>query len=167
MSFFARLVPPKPMHGYNFTERTRKVLADARLEAARLGHDYVGTEHLLLALIADEGGVAAAVFTNLGVDRAGLRGLIDSVVKGGSGRAPHGAELPYTSRAKRVLELSMAEAQRLRHDYIGTEHLLLGLIAEERGIAAQFLAEHRLTLDGARAETVRLLGAPPEPSAPA
>ena len=155
-----------PMRGYDFTERTRHVLADARLEAARLGHEYVGTEHLLLALVADERGVSAAVLTNLGVDRPGVRHVVETTVRRGGGRAPQGADLPYTSRAKRVLGLAMAEARALHHSYIGSEHLLLGLVAEQTGIAAQVLAEQGLTLAGARAETVRLLGAERPPARP-
>lgn len=152
--------------GYNFTERVRKVLALSREEAGRL-HEYVGTEHLLLGLITDGEGVAAAVMQALGVDLAKVRTDIETQVKTGHAGDAVGPDLPYTSRAKKVLEWSMAEARDLNHHYVGTEHLLLGLLAEEKGIAAQVLVSHGLTLERARAETLRLLGSPDELSAPA
>ena len=146
------------MNGYNFTERVRKVLAMAREEAARLHHEYVGTEHILLGLIREGEGVAAAVLQSLTVDLDALGQRIDDTVKKGKAQADTGPDLPYTSRAKKVLELAMSEARELNHSYVGTEHLLLGLIREEKGIAAQVLADAGLRLDAARAEVLRLLG---------
>lgn len=147
------------MNGYNFIERMRKVLARAREQAAELHHEYVGTEHLLLGMIAEGEGVGMAVFQNLGVDREDLRQLIISMAPTGLEDVT-GPDLPYTSPAKKVLEFAMAEARDLNHSYVGTEHLLLGLLAEKKGIAAQVLKARGVTLATARSEIVRLLGAP-------
>ncbi|MGH9419348.1 MAG: Clp protease N-terminal domain-containing protein, partial [Thermoanaerobaculia bacterium] len=159
------------MNGYNFTERVRKVLAMAREEAERLRHEYVGTEHILLGLIREGEGVAAAVLQNLSVDLDEIQQKIEDTVKKGKAAAATGPDLPYTSRAKKVLELAMAEARDLTHNYVGTEHLLLGLLREEKGIAAQVLTDAGINLDAARAETLRLLGTDMSqagsPSAPA
>ena len=146
------------MNGYNFTERVRKVLAMAREEAARLHHEYVGTEHILLGLIREGEGVAAAVLNNLSVDLEEIQQKIEETVKKGKAAQASGPDLPYTSRAKKVLELAMGEARELNHSYVGTEHLLLGLLREEKGIAAQVLSEAGVNLEAARAETLRLLG---------
>src|SRR5947208_5480795 len=146
------------MNGYNFTERVRKVLAMAREEAARLHHEYVGTEHILLGLIREGEGVAAAVLQNLSVDLDEIQQKIEETVKKGKAAAATGPDLPYTSRAKKVLELAMGEARDLSHGYVGTEHLLLGLLREEKGIAAQVLSDAGVNLDAAKAETLRLLG---------
>ncbi|PYO62880.1 MAG: NDP-hexose 4-ketoreductase [Gemmatimonadetes bacterium] len=154
------------MNGYNFTDRVRKVLQMAREEAARLHHEYVGTEHILLGLIREGEGVAAAVLTNLNVDLEEIQQKIEETVKKGKAAAAAGPDLPYTSRAKKVLELAMSEARELNHSYVGTEHLLLGLLREEKGIAAQVLTDAGVNLEQARAETLRLLGSE-MPSAPA
>ncbi len=146
------------MNGYNFTERVRKVLAMAREEAARLYHEYVGTEHILLGLIREGEGVAASVLQNLTVDLEEIQAKIEETVKKGKAGAATGPDLPYTSRAKKVLELAMGEARELGHSYVGTEHLLLGLLREEKGIAAQVLTDAGVNLDAARGETLRLLG---------
>ncbi len=146
------------MNGYNFTERVRKVLAMAREEAARLHHEYVGTEHILLGLIREGEGVAAAVLQNLNADLDEIQTKIEETVKKGKAAQATGPDLPYTSRAKKVLELAMAEARELNHSYVGTEHLLLGLLREEKGIAAQVLTDTGVNLDAARTETLRLLG---------
>lgn len=146
------------MNGYNFTERVRKVLAMAREEAARLHHEYVGTEHILLGLIREGEGVAAAVLQNLSVDLEEVQQKIEETVKKGKAAQTTGPDLPYTSRAKKVLELAMGEARELNHSYVGTEHLLLGLLREEKGIAAQVLTDAGVNLEAARAETLRLLG---------
>ncbi len=146
------------MNGYNFTERVRKVLAMAREEAARLHHEYVGTEHILLGLIREGEGVAAAVLQSLNVDLDEIQQKIEDTVKKGKAAQATGPDLPYTSRAKKVLELAMSEARELNHSYVGTEHLLLGLLREEKGIAAQVLTDSGVNLDAARAETLRLLG---------
>ena len=154
------------MNGYNFTDRVRKVLQMAREEAARLHHEYVGTEHILLGLIREGEGVAAAVLSNLNVDLEEIQQKIEDSVKKGKAAAAAGPDLPYTSRAKKVLELAMSEARELNHSYVGTEHLLLGLLREEKGIAAQVLTDVGVNLEQARAETLRLLGSEmPQPAA--
>jgi ATP-dependent Clp protease ATP-binding subunit ClpC len=155
------------MNGYNFTDRVRKVLQMAREEAARLHHEYVGTEHILLGLIREGEGVAAAVLTNLNVDLEEIQQKIEETVKKGKSAAAAGPDLPYTSRAKKVLELAMSEARELNHSYVGTEHLLLGLLREEKGIAAQVLTDAGVNLEQARAETLRLLGSEMPSAAPA
>jgi ATP-dependent Clp protease ATP-binding subunit ClpC len=154
------------MNGYNFTDRVRKVLQMAREEAARLHHEYVGTEHILLGLIREGEGVAAAVLTNLNVDLEEIQQKIEETVKKGKAAAAAGPDLPYTSRAKKVLELAMSEARELNHSYVGTEHLLLGLLREEKGIAAQVLTDASVNLEQARAETLRLLGSEMPAAAP-
>jgi ATP-dependent Clp protease ATP-binding subunit ClpC len=169
------------MNGYNFTERVRKTLQLAREEAFALRHEYVGTEHILLGLCAEGGGVANAALENLGVQSDAVRERVLTLVKpgktngdAGTSAAPGGVggilgaiadslgmtrhDLPYTSRAKKVLELAMSEARELRHSYVGTEHLLLGLMREEKGIAAQVLGSMGVTVGAVREEVVRLLG---------
>jgi ATP-dependent Clp protease ATP-binding subunit ClpA len=148
------------MSGYNFTERVRKVLAMSREEAVALHHEYVGTEHILLGLLAEGEGVAAAALTALRADRDAIRRVVMDVVKVGKPGRNIGPDLPYTSRAKKVLELAMTAARELNHSYVGTEHLLLGLLREEKGIAAQVLVDAGVTVDLAREEILRLLGAP-------
>ncbi|HYW31377.1 MAG TPA: Clp protease N-terminal domain-containing protein, partial [Gemmatimonas sp.] len=148
------------MNGYIFSERVRKTLAMSRENAYRLGHEYVGTEHLLLGIIAEGGGVASAVLQNLSIDTGELKQRIEAAITTSANSGSSRGDLPYTSRAKKVLEIAMAESQELKHSYIGTEHLLLGLIREERGVAAQMLVREGATLDVVRAETLRLLGPP-------
>jgi len=145
---------------YNFTDRVRKVLAMAREEAIRLQHDYVGTEHILLGLIREGEGVAAAVLQNLSVDLEQIQERVEESVRRGKATIALG-ELPYTSRAKKVLEFAMAEARELNHSYVGTEHLLLGLLREEKGIAAEVLGQLGISLEDARRETLKLLGSEP------
>jgi len=146
------------MNGYNFTDRVRKVLQMAREEAARLRHAFVESEHILLGLLREGEGVAAAVLANLNVDLEEVKQRIEAtLIKGKAARAA-GPDLPYTGRAKKVLELAMSEARELRSSYVGTEHLLLSLLREERGIAATVLTDHGVTLERARAETLRLSG---------
>ncbi len=158
--------PSRAEMNYNFTDRVRKVLAMARDEAIRLQHDYVGTEHILLGLIREGEGVAAAVLTNLSADLDQVHERIEESVKKGKATIALG-ELPYTSRAKKVLEFAMAEARELNHSYVGTEHLLLGLLREEKGIAAQVLNSLGVSLEDARAETLKVLGSEVNPSEPA
>jgi DNA-binding transcriptional regulator YhcF (GntR family) len=145
---------------YNFTDRVRKVLAMAREEAIRLRHDHVGTEHILLGLIREGEGIAAAVLTSFSVDLDEIRERIEERVRRGKATIAIG-ELPYTSRAKKVLEFTMSEAHELDHSYVGTEHLLLGLLREAKGIAAEVLNEQGVTLERARQEVLRLLGVNP------
>ena len=149
------------MNGYNFTDQVRKSLQRAREEAARLHHEHVGTEHLLLGLLKDQ--FVASTLTNLGTGSEEVRRRVESSVKEGSAIIL-GPDFPYTAPAKKVLELAMSEARELNHSYVGTEHLLLGLLREGKGIAAQVLTEAGVRLDRARAETVRLLGSQASPS---
>ena len=146
------------MNGYNFTERVRKVLAMAREEAARLHHEYVGTEHLLLGLIREGEGVGATILDSLHVDPIALQDMIEGIVKRGRLGETVGPDLPYTSRAKKVLEFAMSEAREANHSYVGTEHLLLGLVREGKGIAAQVLVDSGVTLEKAREEMLSVLG---------
>jgi DNA-binding transcriptional regulator YhcF (GntR family) len=147
---------------FAFTDRTRKVLAMAREEAARLQHDYVGTEHILLGLIREGEGVAVAVLTKLSAAPQQVRERIETIVRRGKAEVGN-RDLPYTSRSKKVLEFAMAEARALNHSYVGTEHLLLGLLREERGIAAEVLRELGAPYERVRRETLRLLGGTPSP----
>lgn len=149
--------------GYNFSERVLRVLHRAQDEARALRHEYIGTEHLLLSLVREQDGVACALLQAHHVDAVAVDQRIRDVVKLGKSASPSG-NLPYTSRAKRVLELSMSEARGFNHGYVGSEHLLLGILCEEKGIAAQLLTHLGLKLDDVRAETLTLLGtsAPPE-----
>jgi len=150
------------VNGYNFTQDVRRSLAYAREEAVRLRHDYVGTEHILLGLVRDadaqEEGGTAALLQALSIAPGELREDVEKAVKPGRPAQTTGPDLPYTSRAKKVLELAMSEARELDHSYVGTEHLLLGLMREESGVAAQVLRQKRLTLDGARAAIQRVIG---------
>jgi len=145
------------MNGYNFTERVRKVLAMAREEAVRMKYGYVGTEHILLGLIREGEGVAATVLQNLSVELDDLQQVIEENVPQGNVDNP-GPDLPYASRAKKVLELAMASAREENHTYVGTEHLLLGLIREERGMGAQALNKCGVDFASARHEMLRILG---------
>lgn len=147
---------------YNFTDRLRRVLALAREEAILLQHDYIGTEHLLLALIREGESPAVAVLQNLRVDLEEVVERVHESVRRGP-FAPSG-ELPFTVPARSVLSSAEAEAVRLNHSYVGTDHLLPALM-RERGIAAEVLDQVGVTLEAVRAETRRLLGEPPEPDA--
>ena len=146
------------MNVYNFTERTRKVLAMAREEAARLHHEYVGTEHILLALVRQGEGVAATVLQHLSVELDEIRQKIEETVRKGKAAQTTRRDLPYTSRAKTVLALAMSEARELNHMYVGTEHLLLALLGEGKGIAAQTLNSLGVTAENARAQILSILG---------
>jgi hypothetical protein len=138
-----------------FTERAKKVLTLAQEEAERSHHSYIGTEHLLLGLFRERDGLAAIVLDNLGVDIGTVRKTIESVL-GRDERIIIQQIIP-TSRVKKVIELAFEEARRLGHDYVGTEHLLLGLLLEGEGIAAHVLADLGATLARVRAEIERLL----------
>ena len=148
------------MNGYNFTERVRQVLRRAREVALEMHHEYVGTEHLVIAVALEAEGPSSSVLESLGARRDDIVARVRAIVHPGSPDRRVGPDLPYTSRAKKVLELSMAEARLLRHDYVGTEHLLLGIIAEGKGIGAQVLKETGVTLDRARSETAAIVGTP-------
>jgi ATP-dependent Clp protease ATP-binding subunit ClpA len=149
--------------GYSFTERVRKVLALAREEASELQHEYVGTEHILLAVVREGDNVASAVISNFGVNGRDLRSRVKNIVRSAPAdhgqRGSRGPDLPYSSRAKKTLELAMSESRGLHHNYVGTEHLLLGLLHEGKGVAAQVLNDVGITLEPAREETIRVLGA--------
>ena len=141
-----------------FTDRARKVMGLARQEAQRFNHQYIGTEHILLGLIQEGSGVAANVLRNLDVDPERIRQEVEKIVQDGPTMVTMG-QLPFTPRAKKVLELASEEASNLRHNYIGTEHLLLGLIRENEGVAAQVLMNLGLKLEDVREEVLELLGA--------
>ena len=141
-----------------FTERARKVILLAKEEAKRFNHDYIGTEHILLGLIKEGEGVAAAVLTSLGMDPENIRAEVEKLVHPGSGK-PLVEDIPFTPRAKKVIELAMDAARNLGHNYIGTEHLLLGLIREGDGVASQVLLNMGLDLKSVRDEVLNLLGA--------
>ena len=145
------------MNGYNFTENVRRSLALAREEASRLHHEYVGTEHILLGVCRTEGCNALEILRRCDVNPADLIGRVESTVKRGNPSAPARADLPYTSRAKKSLELSMSEARHCGHHYVGTEHLLLGLLREEKGIGAQVLVDSGLAEEAARAQLVEIV----------
>ena len=138
-----------------FSDRARRVVVAAQEEARGLGHDYLGTEHLLLGLISEGGGVGAKALESLGIGADGLRERVVAIV--GTGQHAIKAHIPFTPQAKQVLRLSLSEALRFGHNYIGTEHVLLGLIQEKDGVAAQVLADAGADLQGVRAEVVRLL----------
>ncbi len=141
-----------------FTDRAKKVMNLARQEAQWFNHEYLGTEHILLGLVQEGSGVAANVLKQMGVDLNKIRVEVEKIVKSGPTHPPMG-QLPFTPRAKKVLELSMEEAQSLGHNYIGTEHLLLGLIKENEGIAAQVLMNLSIKLEDVREEVLDFLGA--------
>jgi ATP-dependent Clp protease ATP-binding subunit ClpC len=143
-----------------FTERVRKVMYLAREEAGRLQHDYIGTEHLLLGIVREGEGIAANVLGNLGLDLDQIRQAVESMVSGSGGTLTIG-EIPFTPRAKRVLELAVEEARLLGHNYVGTEHLLLGLIREGEGVAARVLIDLGADKKRVREETLKLLGGHP------
>ncbi len=138
-----------------FTERARKVLTLAQEEAQRFNHNYIGTEHILLGLVQEGEGVAAKVLSNLGVALDNVRSAVEFII--GRGERAVSGEIGLTPRAKRVIELAVDEARRLNHNYIGTEHLLLGLLREGEGVAASVLESLGVSLDKVRAETVRIL----------
>jgi ATP-dependent Clp protease ATP-binding subunit ClpA len=155
--------PPEPSaarpSGFfdRFTDRARKVMGLSRQEALRFNHDYIGTEHILLGLIREGSGVAADVLKNLDLDPKRVQQEVESLVTSGSAPVTTG-QLPFTPRAKAVLEFSAEESSGLGHAYIGTEHLLLGLIREEKGVAAQVLTKLNLRLEDVREEVSELLG---------
>lgn len=140
-----------------FSERAHRLFAAAQAEAARLQHEYIGTEHLLLGLTRDREGVPALVLRNLGVDSSSIPGIVEAVVPCGKD-ASETPYRPYTTGARQALELAHATASKLGHPWVGPEHLLLGLINEAHGPAAQILRQLGVTGDAARRETLRLLG---------
>jgi ATP-dependent Clp protease ATP-binding subunit ClpC len=141
-----------------FTDRARKVMALAREEAKRFNHEYIGTEHILLGLVKEGSGVAANVLQNLDIDLKKIRLEIEKIVQTGPDLVSVG-QLPFTPRVKKVLEYAIEEARAMGHNYIGTEHQLLGLLREQEGVAAQVLLNLGVKLDDVREEVIELLGA--------
>ena len=144
-----------------FTDRARKVMALANQEAQRFNHEYIGTEHILLGLVKEGSGVGANVLKNLDVDLRKVRLEVEKLVKAGPEMVTMG-KLPQTPRAKKVIEYAIEEARNLNHNYVGTEHLLLGLLREHDGVAAQVLMNLSLKLEEVREEVLNLLGASSE-----
>jgi hypothetical protein len=138
-----------------FTDRARRVVVHAQEEAVLLDHDYIGTEHLLLGLAHEGQGVAPRALESLGISLESVRREVEATV--GRGKRKPTGHIPFTPRAKKVLELSLREALALSHNYIGTEHILLGLIREGEGVAAQVLAKLGADLDRVRQQVVELL----------
>ena len=138
-----------------FSERARRVLSLAQDEAQRFNHNYIGTEHILLGLVRETEGVAARVLSSLSVDLSKVRSAVEFII--GRGEKPAQGEIGLTPRAKKVVELAVDEARRMNHTYIGTEHLLIGLLREGEGVAAGVLESLGVTLDKVRAETHRIL----------
>src|ERR1700689_5272159 len=138
-----------------FTDRARRVVVLAQEEARLLNHNYIGTEHILLGLIHEGEGVAAKALESLGISLEAVRAQVEEII--GQGQQLPSGHIPFTPRAKKVMELSLREALQLGHDYIGTEHILLALIREGDGVAAHVLSDLGADLDGAREQVIRLL----------
>jgi ATP-dependent Clp protease ATP-binding subunit ClpA len=143
-----------------FTDRARKVMGLALQEARRLRHDYIGTEHILLGILMEGSGVAQSVLRNLDADVTRVRHEVERLLEPGP-TVPTSAQLPFTPRAKKVLDFALEESTSLGHSYIGTEHLLLGLLREDEGMAAQVLRNLKVKIEDARHETLELLGIGP------
>jgi ATP-dependent Clp protease ATP-binding subunit ClpC len=142
-----------------FSEEAREVVVFAQDEARELRHNYIGTEHLLLGLLRQRDGVAARVLTGLGVTLAPVRAEVAKIV--GQGDAVTAGQIPFTPRAKKVLELGLREALSLGHNYIGSEHILLGIAREDDGVAARLLADSGVDAETVRGAVVRETGARP------
>jgi hypothetical protein len=138
-----------------FTDRARQVVVLAQEEARRLDHNYVGTEHILLGLISEGGGVAARALESLGIGLDAVRQQVEEII--GQGQQAPSGHIPFTPRAKKVLELSLRESMQLGHTYIGTEHILLGLVREGDGVAAQVLVRLGADLNRVRQQVIQLL----------
>jgi ATP-dependent Clp protease ATP-binding subunit ClpC len=149
-----------------FTDRARRVVVLAQNEARDLGHNYIGTEHILLALIDEGEGVAAKALEAQGIGLDAARQRVEEII--GRGQGASEGHIPFTPRAKKVLELSLREALQLGHHYIGTEHILLGVLSEGAGVGAQVLVGFGADLDGTREQVIQILhGRQPEAAAPA
>ena len=146
-----------------FTDRARRVVVLAQEEARMLNHNYIGTEHILLGLIHEGEGVAAKALESLGISLEAVRQQVEEII--GQGQSAPTGHIPFTPRAKKVLELSLREALQLGHNYIGTEHILLGLIREGEGVAAQVLQKLGADLNRVRHEVIQLLRGYPQPEA--
>ena len=138
-----------------FSERARRVLSLAQEEAQRFNHNYIGTEHILLGLVRETDGVAARVLSSLNVELSKVRSAVEFII--GRGERPSPGDIGLTPRAKKVIELAVDEARRLSHHYIGTEHLLIGIMREGEGVAAGVLESLGVSLDKVRTETTRIL----------
>src|SRR5437867_7080478 len=145
-----------------FTDRARRVVVFAQEESRMLDHNYIGTEHILLGLCHEGVGVAAKALESLGVSLQAVRSQVEEII--GHGESAPSGHIPFTPRAKKVLELSLREARQLGHDFIGTEHMLLGLIREGEGVAAQVLGKLGVDLHRARQTVIELLVEPAEAS---
>ena len=146
-----------------FTDRARRLVVLAQDEARSLNHNWIGTEHLLIALIRENSGVGAKALESLGISLDAARQQVESII--GRGQVPVGdGPIPFTPRAKKVLDLSLLEARQLGHDYIGTEHILLGLIREGEGVAAKALDALGVTFDVVREKVEEAIGANTNPS---
>jgi ATP-dependent Clp protease ATP-binding subunit ClpC len=161
--------PPRRLPVFErFTDSARRVVVAAQEESRRLNHNYIGTEHVLLGLLYEGRGLAATVLTDFGLTLEMVRADVEEMV--GPGESTPGAHIPFTPRAKKILELSLREALQLHHNYISTEHILLGLIRENEGVATQVLALHEIDpqrmreqlLEGAKTRRVRRFGQNPE-----
>ena len=141
-----------------FTDRARRVVVLAQEEARMLEHGYIGTEHLLLGLIHEGEGVAAKALEALEIDLDGVRQQVEAII--GRGQQPPSGHIPFTPRAKRVLELSQRESDQMGHHYIGTEHILLGLVRENEGVAARILLDFDADSEKIRNEVIRMLSGP-------
>src|ERR1041384_3800692 len=141
-----------------FTERARQVVVLAQEEARTLKHNYIGTEHILLGLLREEEGLAARVLESLDITVERVRAQVVRIV--GSGEEVTSGQIPFTPRAKKVLELALREALSLGHNYIGTEHILLGLVRENEGVAARILLDFDADSDKIRNEVIRMLSGP-------
>jgi len=147
-----------------FSDTARKAMQLAKQEAQRFHHEYIGTEHILLGLVAEGSGVAATVLKNLDVALSKIRLEVEKIVQSGRDTVA-ASKMPQTQRAKKVIEYAMEEARNLNHNFVGTEHLLLGLLREQEGVAAQVLMNLGVQLDGVRENVVKL--GIREPGAPA
>jgi ATP-dependent Clp protease ATP-binding subunit ClpC len=148
-----------------FTERARRVVVLAQQEARMLNHNYIGTEHILLGLIREGDGVAAKALMTMGISLDAVRQAVEDIIGRGT-QLPSEGHIPFTPRSKKVLELSLREARQLGADYIGTEHILLGLIREADGVAAQVLVNSGVDLNRARQQVIELLRGRPERHTP-
>ena len=144
-----------------FTDRARRVLAMANQAAGRLNHEFIAPEHLLLGLLRDGMGIGANVLMDLGVDLGQLIQKVEKEHKIGAETVPIG-KLPQTPGLRKVIEYALEEAHNLHHNYVGTEHLLLGLLREEDGVAAQALSSSGIRLEAARQKTIEILGTRPK-----
>lgn len=143
-----------------FTDRARRVVVLAQEEARRLNHSYIGTEHILLGLLAEEQGLGAQALVAMGTDLDSVRAAVADTI--GVGRSAPSGQIPFTPRSKRVLELTLREALQLGHNYLGTEHILLGLLREGEGAACQVLTRLGVSLEATRRKVAELVGVEPE-----